>query len=316
MSTDCRSIIRMAVAFALPLLFFLSACGGGADRKMAKPAAKNPDGSIALPAIPANLTTTGQRADYLALHYWDNLDFADTQLSLDTAFMEQSFVNYVTILPYASEKSRNDAISAILSRAARENRKARDFLLYVAERYLYDPESPVYNDALYKPFAAYMLTIGNSPVAHEACREILRDIERNAPGSKAPSFSYTDRNGTMRNFSPQDVPLTVLMFYDPDCEHCVEAVSYLSRSEKLRNAISDKKLRLIAVYPGDDAVLWRKHASMLPEEWEVGIDKEGKIDGEELYQVRSTPSFYVVSADGIIQLKDQPLRTVVSVLGI
>ena len=33
-----------------------------------------------LPDVPAALTEPAERADYLALHYWDRFDFADTTL--------------------------------------------------------------------------------------------------------------------------------------------------------------------------------------------------------------------------------------------
>ena len=49
------------------------------------------------------------------------------------------------------------------------------------------------------------------------------------------------------------------------------------------------------IYPGDDRQAWLRHAAGLSVGWEVGIDASRRIDGEELYWVRATPSAYLLS---------------------
>ena len=56
---------------------------------------------LPLPAIPDSLTVPERRAAYVAMHFWDAMDWKDHARSLDTAFVEQNFANYLTVLPLA-----------------------------------------------------------------------------------------------------------------------------------------------------------------------------------------------------------------------
>ena len=55
--------------------------------------------TLSLGRIPDSLRTPHDRAAYLAMHYWDSLDFADPTVALDTLFVEQSFADFLTLLP-------------------------------------------------------------------------------------------------------------------------------------------------------------------------------------------------------------------------
>ena len=84
-----RKILIVAVA---TLLFSSKLC------------AQTMGAGFVLPTIPESLTTTEERADYLAMHYWDNLDVAALD---DEAFdaVQQAFADFVSILPYTTLRS-------------------------------------------------------------------------------------------------------------------------------------------------------------------------------------------------------------------
>ena len=57
-----------------------------------------------LPAVPDTLTTRTDRANYLALHYWDNIDFNDSTLIGNEDISEQGFCNFISIMPYVTQQ--------------------------------------------------------------------------------------------------------------------------------------------------------------------------------------------------------------------
>lgn len=56
-----------------------------------------------LPEVPVLLTDPAERAAYLAVHYWDYFNFADTTLISRPEITEQAFVDFISILPYTAK---------------------------------------------------------------------------------------------------------------------------------------------------------------------------------------------------------------------
>jgi hypothetical protein len=54
------------------------------------------------PHIPDMIVEPQQRASWLLNHYWDNVDFNNAKIISDTAFIEQAFVNFLSIMPIVS----------------------------------------------------------------------------------------------------------------------------------------------------------------------------------------------------------------------
>lgn len=84
---------------------------------------------------------------------------------------------------------------------------------------------------------------------------------------------------------------------------------------ELGRAIAAGELQMLAVYVGEDHKLWEEHAATLPQEWLVGIDAERAVDRRELYNIGLTPSFYLIDAEGRVQIKDDTLGHVLGLFG-
>lgn len=269
---------------------------------------------VEMPDIPETLTTPRERADYLALHFWDKLDFNDTSLSLDTAFMEQSFSNFISVLPLCSPDALSGSVNKLLDNAYNAPAGIYDNIQSLATHYLWEAESPFISEELYLYFINYAIAImpDGNPTA-EGRREI---ILRNRPGQKAPDFTVNNRDGHTVKLSSSNGASTILMFYEPDCEKCNTSIEMMRNAPSVEMAIASGRLRLLLVYDGDDYDHWSEHASTLPASWEVTIDRDGMIDRDDLYIIRATPSFYLISADGTIVLKDAPLSQIAHAIGI
>ena len=84
---------------------------------------------------------------------------------------------------------------------------------------------------------------------------------------------------------------------------------------ELGRAIAAGELQMLAVYVGEDRKLWQEHAATLPQEWLVGIDAGRAVDRRELYNIGLTPSFYLIDAEGRVQIKDGTLGHVLGLFG-
>lgn len=305
------------IIYIAAILFFAAGCGpsGNDKEKRDKKAQQESAASVELPlpVIPAKLTSPEERADYLAMHFWDAMDWQDRSIALDSAFIEQNFANYLSGLPYTTDAGLNKAVSALLDRVRDAGSKQLDFFYDVATRYLYKQDSPLRYERAFLAFADWAIAADYNA---DRAKYHKSDILHNAPGSEAPDFSYElSAGGKSTLHSLRGCPL-LLMFYEPDCDQCAEAERVLSHSEDLRNAINAGQLKVLAVYVGDKRELWKKHAGSLPADWIVGIDREKRIDEDELYNIRATPSFYLIDPAGKIVLKDAALSGLISALSL
>ena len=62
------------------------------------------------PQIPTMLVEPQQRANYLLMHYWDNVDFSDMTLVMNDDFMEQGFVDYLSVLPIVDNQTAENRL--------------------------------------------------------------------------------------------------------------------------------------------------------------------------------------------------------------
>ena len=81
-----------------------------------------------MPEVPSSLTKPAERADYLLTRFWDGIDFSGKDSCVrDTAFMEQSFVDFLSVMPHASSDSVRDmAVGNMLSRAASDSLRSEE----------------------------------------------------------------------------------------------------------------------------------------------------------------------------------------------
>ena len=72
---------------------------------------------LPLPSVPETLREPAERADFVVAHFWDGMDFTDRRRALDSAFVEQNFANFASVLPYATATGREDGVALLLDAA-------------------------------------------------------------------------------------------------------------------------------------------------------------------------------------------------------
>nr|QJR98287.1 hypothetical protein Muribac2_110 [uncultured Muribaculaceae bacterium] len=260
---------------------------------------------LALPVVPDSMRNPEERAAFVAEHFWDSLDFARDSRSLDTAFMEQNFVNFQTLLAVTPEAEAQKAVSRLLKRAS-EGKDSGELLGYVADRYLDDPNSPMGNEELYILFAREWINDSSTPVERRVRADFrLKQAMKNRVGTKGNDFTFIGRDGKSHRLHRElGDSLTLLMFYDPDCQQCSEV-----KNKMIRTPVR-KDMKIIAVDVTGDRERWESSKEEFPDDWMVGIAVD-RIEEEEIYVIRALPSIYLFDGEGMILIKDSSFNKLI-----
>lgn len=136
-------------ALALPTFF---ACGDSQKKGAREAAARvKPVLALELPRIPVPVAEPEDRAGFIAVHFWDNLDFTDRAKSLNADFMEQNFVRFLSLLPSVPEADRPAAFGNLI-RQASATPETRALVIALGNKYLHHPSSPMKDDEMYADF--------------------------------------------------------------------------------------------------------------------------------------------------------------------
>ena len=294
---------KLLPAFAIVLA--LSSCKGKEEKDNGQEIPVQTGFSVLLtPDVPDSLADNPDKAIHYALtHFWDKLDFRDTARSRNQEFMEQNFANFLSLFPYASPETRRDATVRLMKKAESDT-AAYTITARMADLYLYEPNSPYYSEDNYILFLEE--TTSNEITGSDVLRYRyqLEMAMKNRPGSKATDFNFITREG--KKTSLHTIPThgeILLIFYDPSCDHCHEVIEMLKADESLQRAIDRKMTTVLAIYSGEERSLWEKTNGELPKEWIVGYEP-GKIEEEDLYEFRASPTLYLLDADRKVIKKD------------
>ena len=107
---------------------------------------------------------------------------------------------------------------------------------------------------------------------------------------------------------------TLLFFYNPDCQTCMEIKNAMKQSSRLKELVSSEKMKVLTLYPDEDVALWRSHLNELSDEWVNGYDKGQILTNELHYDLSAIPSFYLLDKDKKVLLKDADWREVMQFL--
>lgn len=288
----------------IAFIIVLTACSGSKKENETKTVLTDDSVEVIMPEVPENITDPKERADYLAIHFWDNLDFKDTVKTHNSAFIEQNFSNYVAILGLTSGSTVNiDGFSQLMKKAGTD-RKAYDLILEISEKYLYDPNSPMLSEALYIDFLQSLMKSNylNADEKEKYSYQLTQAM-KNRPGMQATDFTYTTLDGkkkTLRESLPQNE--LMLIFFDPECEHCDEILGKLMENPRLTEDVQTGKISVLAVYAGENRDAWKKKGATLPKSWSVGINQN--INDDELYYLPAMPTIYILDKNGVVIEKD------------
>lgn len=289
----------------LLLLCLCTACGNSkANSVSPNEAPKDTITVFTLPLIPPMLTTPELRADFLVRHYWDHVNLADTNYIHHPNITEQAWVDYIDILKIVPPKTAEEAIKKLFAKVETE-KTSYLYLAELADKYLYDPNSPMRHEELY---ISVLNTLIASPILNESEKirpQGRRELaQKNRIETKAIDFTYTVASGKKSNLYSINAPYTLLFINNPGCHACTEAIEALKNAPAISQAMANKQLKLLSLYPDEELDEWKRHLSDFPAGWINGYDEKLVIKEKNLYDLKAIPTLYLLSQDKMVLLKD------------
>lgn len=303
--------VKMIRKFIL-LLFtgLLLACNGNGQVQNNSQSKQEVKRTFELPDVPTTLKKVEERLDYVIAHYWDKFDFKDTAYIHLPEVTEQAIADYVDLLNRTTREKASTALKGVMEEAMVE----QNMLKYInsqLRRYLIDRNSPFRNEELYEPVAQILLekNVGGERMRTNAKRD-LKLIALNRKGSIANNFSFILPDGGVKQLHQVDSPLTLLLFFDPDCYTCINTIHELKNCE----ALNQNNVKVVAIYPDGDADIWKDYLKILPKNWINGHDRELAIHNKELYNLNAMPTLYLLDAKKRVLIKDGSMEEIVQYL--
>ena len=179
------------------------------------------------------------------------------------------------------------------------------------EKYLYDPNSPFYNETLFSFVLQAMLESASlDDLQKYRPAYLLELISKNKVGEQATDFFYTDSKNKQNPLAAITADYTLLFFYNPDCDVCQNYKQSMQQSALLNNLLDSGKLAILAIYTDDDTEAWRAYASEIPTKWINGYDQQQIIKNDELYDLKAIPTLYLLDKEKKVILKDTNLSQI------
>lgn len=257
-----------------------------------------------LPTIPSMLNTPELRADFLVRHYWDNVNFSDTNYVHHPEVTEQAWVDYIDMIKLVPAKTADAAIKDLFAKTEKSKRSYL-YLAELADKYLYDPNSPMRNEEAYISVLDALITSSilddTEKIRPQGRRELA---QKNRVGTKAIDFSYTLISGKKGTLYKISTPYTLLFINNPGCHACAETIEALKNAPAINQALSQKKVQILSLYTDEELDEWRKHLSDFPAAWINGYDDKQTISKKNLYDLKAIPTLYLLDQNKMVLLKD------------
>lgn len=262
-----------------------------------------------LPSIPSVISDVEGRREYLALHYWDNFDFARLDFLAHDSLMGVALGGYIQILTMTTPEVVAQSLDSVLSRSLSLGYDSFSRFTSGLEHYLYNPNSPVRNEDLY--LCVLRFTVGAAAlddIYKVRSRSQLEMVLKNRVGDRAFDFGFVDHLGQSSTLYSLRSSYTILFFNTPDCDDCSRVKSYIGGSLVFTGMVDSLELTVLGVYTGSDYSLW--FDSSYPSLILNTYDSRGDITRDRLYDLRALPTLYLLDQHKRVILKDCSIEAI------
>lgn len=311
----------------LGILLLVCAALSCAPKKKAAPAAPATR-DFPMAEVPVMITEPGERAIWIAQHFWDRFTQPEKLYLCDSATvngvkaekLEEQVGLFASILQQIPLSEGEGAMVTAFNRLSAFQQAQPEGNVFketsaLISRYFFDPNSPVRNEDLYLPY-----------VSRLAQSELVPPDERgqyawdtgvcslNRTGTPAADFRFIDTAGRSRTLYGIKAEWTLLIFGNPDCHACREIVAQMNESAPITALIESGRLKVVDVYIDEEIDLWKERMESYPKAWINGYDPSFTIRTDRIYAVRAVPSLYLLDKDKNVIFKDMPAEITLSAL--
>ena len=252
------------------------------------------------PDVPATLKSEKVRANYLGEHFWDRYDFRNNALIGNRDVSEQGFLNFINIVSDATAKDA--ALESFASKLV-TNSHMLQYFMGLAAKYLAEPSSLVYDEALYILFLETIIAQkGISERDYQNAKFHLAMANKNRVGAKAANFGYLLRNGKRSELLKTKGKHILLFMGDPECDNCSVVKKEIMENHFLNKCIEDGTLTVLSVCVEGETDEWMQTPA--PDNWIDACDDEQMIFGELLYDIPGLPVLYLLDKHHKVIMKN------------
>lgn len=257
--------------------------------------------SLPLPRPPQTMKSPAERADFIAFHFWDALDFSDTERLTDD-FLGTNMSEFLSLFDVCSERGAETAMSALLLKASLSPEALRR-VVEVGESYAVRRESPVMTErtaALFLTLAPAFLPAGSAEA--QRLDYLGKRFMMNTPGRVATDFPVKMRDGSLSSVmeSGKGSKTRILLFYDEECDNCSRLIESMSTDESLSSEIRAGTTSVTAVNATASPESFAGSLK-IPSAWQDCVPMLGAgISIDDLYDLTVMPAVYILDENGVV----------------
>ena len=234
---------------------------------------------------------------------WEGFAFGNKQV-VESREAEERFARFLLHIAQQTSAQQIEQIGELLTKAEQNDATAR--FLTLAEKYLYDPNSPYRNDERYLLFLQYAATHQFADyTTNPRYQKHYTMVQKNRVGTPAADFPFTTQAGEEGHLYGVQSPYILLFFHDPNCEECQWVKQQL---ESQHAHFAQKGVQVVAVYIDDEIEAWK--SASYPSAWLSVYAPE--IDQQDLYNIKALPTLYLLDTQKRVLLKDVRLEEVIN----
>lgn len=251
-------------------------------------------------AAPDTMQSLQSRSNYVVKNFWNPMDLKSKK-PVDQNALNHAFDVYRVPLQYAEANVAMKATDDLLKKLSKNPVLLLQFVK-AAEETMYGPRALVWIDDIYIKYLEALTANKKIPELRKIryADQLVR-LHNSHIGVTAPRFEFTDRQGDRKEYRPMST-FTIIEFGDPACVDCRMAKLRLDTNSDITRLVEEGRLNILFITPQDVSgdKDWLDQTEGYPEKWAVGASP----DVEDIYDLRSTPSIYVVDGHGKIVAKN------------
>ena len=262
---------------------------------------------LEIPQIPTAIKDARERGKYLIKSYWVNYNFNDTTLLDSSSYTASPLFSYLDLVKELKDGESKALFSSFIETLLKSAPKTREKFLSLIEYNYYHPDSPIKDEELYEMVIDSALSAAVIPVAERERYKFQKNlIGQNRVGNIANNIIIKDLTGKTISLRSVDSKFTVLLLFDPDCGHCRETIERMKVSPVLKS----EKVKIFAVLAENSSTRFKRGLADLDSDWISGYDFREEIMNNQLYDLRPSPSLYLLDSGKRVLIKDGALHDI------
>ncbi len=260
------------------------------------------------PVAPETLPDITSKSNYLVENFWSKFDFS--QKSVAQVALNHAMGVYTTPMRWADQAVVDKSLATLFKKLSKSPTLLYQFTK-AAEETIYSEDADVWIDEVYMKFLDAMLANKKISDVRKAKYKAQRlALGNSLKGKVLPHFKYVSVENYPREFETV-APLTLLEFGSPSCTDCRMTKLKLDTNSRISKMVEQGKLDIYFIVPDADSEdCWQTQLAEYPKDWHVGAG-EGL---DELYDLRMTPSLYLLTSDGVIIEKNCPVEEMIYII--